>query len=89
MNDYTPWERVLICLTNLFGNFWFGLIKGEKTYPDESTSAFVWRTKKLSWIVVIDWLMRDEQHCFDAYVHGSDGRQNAPEYRAKFDNESA
>lgn len=81
MNDYTPWERVLICLTNLFGNFWFGLIQGEKTYPDESTSAFVWRTKKTRWIKFVNFLMRDPEHCHDAYVHESDGRQNAPEYR--------
>ena len=81
MTDYTPWQRVLICLTNLFGNVWFGLIRGEKTYPDESTSAFVWRTDKRRWIAFVNWLMRDKNHCFEAYLHETDGRQNAPEYK--------
>ena len=89
MNDYTPWERVLICLTNLFGNVWFGLIRGEKTYPDESTSAFVYRTKKPRWERFINFMFRNPNHCAEAYLHEQDGRQNAPEYRKKFDEESA
>jgi len=82
-------KNVLIALTQLFCQVWFGLIKGEKTYPDESTSAFVFRTKKWRWVKWVNWLFDDPNHCRDAYEHEKDGSQNAPDYGAKFNDESA
>jgi len=82
---YTPKERILICLTQLFCQLWFGLIKGEQTYPDESTSAFVYRTEKKKWIERVNRLMKDPEHCRVAYEREKKGTQQAPEYRAKFD----
>ena len=73
---YTRWMRFLIALDQALGTIIF-----RDCWPDETMSAYVWRTKKVRWIAFINWLMRDEQHCFDAYVHEADGRQNAPEYR--------
>ena len=42
--NYTVTQRILINLTQLLCQVWFGWWKGEQTYPDESTSAFVFRT---------------------------------------------
>ena len=86
---YTVSQRILINLTQMFCQLWFGLVKGEKTYPDESTSAFVWRTQKVRWIKWVNWIMGDPEHCRMAYIHEFDGTQNAPDYRQKFDEESA
>lgn len=89
MTQYTQWQKFLITLTQMFGTVWFGLIRGEDIAPDESTSAFVWRRNKTGWIKVIDWLARNPTHCKEAYMSEKCGTQNAPEYRQKFDEESA
>ncbi len=81
--------NILINLTQLFCQVWFGKIKKETTWADESTSAFVWRTKKIRWILWINWLFNDLNHCENACKSEKDGTQNAPEYRQKFDEESA
>ena len=62
--------------------------------PDESISAYCWRKGYMRRVALIDWLMREEHHCFNAFVSEKNGTQNAPEYRAastreQFDNESA
>ena len=44
--NYTVTQRILINLTQLLCQVWFGWVKGEQTYADESTSAFVFRTRK-------------------------------------------
>lgn len=86
---YSVAQRILINLTQLLCQVWFGWIKGEVTYPDESTSAFVFRTRKWRLVRWINWIFRDPQHCRTAYESEKLGTQNAPEYRAKFDEESA
>lgn len=86
---YTVRQRVLINLTQIFCQIWFGWWKGETTYADESTSAFVWRTQKPRWIKWINWIFDDPKHCENAFNAELKGLQNAPEYRAKFDEESA
>lgn len=86
---YTVKQRILINLTQLFCQIWFGCWKKEMTWADESTSAFVWRTGKVRWILWINWLFSDLNHCESAYKAEKNGAQNAPEYRAKFDEESA
>lgn len=78
---YTRWQRFLIACTQLFGQVWFGLIRGEDIYPDESTSAYVWRTDKKRWIRFVNWLLRDADHCRNAWISERSGIQNAPEYR--------
>ena len=72
--------NILINITQLFCQLWFGLYKKEVTYADESTSAFVWRTKKTSWIKWINWIFKDPTHCEQAYISELSGIQNAPEY---------
>lgn len=79
--QYSVKQRILINLTQLFCQVWFGLIKKETTWADESTSAFVWRTKKVRWILWVNWLFNDLNHCAEAYASEKNGLQNAPEYR--------
>lgn len=74
--DYTHFQRVLLCLTNLFGNIFF---KG--IYPDESTSAYVFRKQYHKWIKFVNFLFQDPMHCKNAYKAEHEGKQNAPEYR--------
>ena len=82
MNTYSHWDNFLINCTQMFGSIWFGLILDEDIAADEATSAFVWRKKKTGWIRFVNWLMRDQNHCADAYESEKNGTQNAPEYRA-------
>ena len=79
---YTVQQRILINLTQLLCQVWFGWLKGEQTYADESTSAFVFRTQKLRWMNWINWIFSDPNHCREAYASELNGTQNAPEYRA-------
>jgi hypothetical protein len=74
--EYNHLQRVLLCLTNLFGNIFFRGI-----YPDESTSAYVFRKQYKRWISFVNWLFRDPLHCETAYKSEHEGIQNAPEYR--------
>ena len=79
----TRTQKLLIALDRALGQVLFGDI-----YPDETISAYVWRTHKTVWIRFINWLFRSPIHCWAAYVSEQEGTQNAPDYRAKFDEES-
>lgn len=48
---------------------------------DETISARCWRKGYMKRVAIIDWLMDEEHHCFNAYVSEKRGTQNAPEYR--------
>ncbi len=85
---YSHWDNFLINCTQMFGSIWFGLVLGEDIAADEATSAFVWRKQKKGWIRFVNWLMRDPQHCANAYWAEKTAAQQAPDYRAKFDEES-
>ena len=80
----TRTEKFLIALDQTLGQVLFGDI-----YPDETISAYVWRTRKTGWIRFINWLFRSPTHCWVAYESEHNGSQQAPDYRAKFDEESA
>ena len=69
--------KILLCLDNLLGNLLFRGIG-----PDESISAYCWRKGYMRRVAIIDWIMREEYHCFNAYMSEKRGTQNAPEYRA-------
>lgn len=73
----TRFFKILLTLDQALGPWVFRDI-----YPDESISAYVFRTGKTRWIAAINWLFRDDYHCFDAYTSEKHGTQNAPEYRA-------
>lgn len=88
MREYTWWEGVLINCTQMFGQIYFRGIKGEAISPDESTCAYVWRRGYEGWIMVLDSVF-GENHCKEAYMSEKLGKQQAPEYRQKFDEESA
>lgn len=79
--NYTVTQRILINLTQLLCQVWFGWWKGEQTYPDESTSAFVFRTRKWTWVKWVNWIFSNPSHCKEAYESEMQGTQNAPEYR--------
>ena len=79
--NYTVTQRILINLTQLLCQVWFGWWKGEQTYPDESTSAFVFRTRKWTWGKLVNWIFSNPSHCKEAYESEMQGTQNAPEYR--------
>lgn len=68
--------KILIALDQLCGAFLFRGI-----WPDESISAYCWRKGYMRRVAVIDWLMREENHCAKAYLSEATGTQNAPEYR--------
>ena len=51
-------------------------------FPDESISAYCYRKSYWKRVAFIDWLMREEYHCFNAFMSEKNGTQNAPEYRA-------
>ena len=77
---YTHLQNVLINLTQLFGNIWFGLIKKDDITADESTSAFVWRKQYTRWIKFIDFLARNPKHCEEAYNSEKNRLQISPDY---------
>jgi len=77
---YTHLQNVLINLTQLFGNIWFGLIKNDDITADESTSAFVWRKQYKGWIKFVNFLARNPNHCEEAYVSEKDRTQISPDY---------
>lgn len=79
--------KILLTLDQALGPWIF---KG--IYPDESISAYVYRTHKTLWIAFINFIFRDENHCFNAFLSEVNGSQNAPDYRTlreRFDEESA
>ena len=80
---YTALQGLLINCTQMFGQVWFKWIKKDDIWPDESTSAFVWRKQYKKWIKFVNWLSRNSKHCEEAYNSEKLGLQNAPEYRAK------
>lgn len=51
-------------------------------------SSYFWRTDKKGWIKRVDRLFGDG-HCKTSYEHSKAQLFDAPEYRAKFDEESA
>ena len=69
--------KILLTLDQAIGPWLFSDI-----YPDESISAFVYRTRRRGWIRFVNWLARDKFHCEIAYLSEKNGTQNAPEYRA-------
>ena len=68
--------KILIALDQLCGAFLFRGI-----WPDESISAYCWRKGYMRRVAIIDWVMREENHCATAYLSEATGTQNAPEYR--------
>ena len=68
--------KILIALDQLCGAL---LFKG--IHPDETISAYCWRKNYWRRVRIIDWLMREENHCAMAYLSEQNGSQNAPEYR--------
>ena len=81
---YTRWMRFLIALDQALGTIIF-----RDCWPDETMSAYVWRRGRKHWIKAINWIMRDPDHCRNSWISERSGTQNAPEYRQKFDEESA
>ena len=75
--------KILIALDQLCGVLFF-----RDCYPDETISAYVFRTRKYRWIKVINWLFNDPSHCRQSYESEQYGYQLAPEYRAKFREEA-
>lgn len=58
-----------------------GALLFDGIWPDESISAYCWRKGYMRRVVVIDFLMREKGHCFNAYFSEKNGTQNAKEYR--------
>ena len=68
--------KILLALDQFFGSLLFSGI-----FPDESISAYCYR-KSYTWrIALIDWLMREKNHCKTAYENEKNGSHLAPEYR--------
>ena len=69
--------RILLALDQLLGNILFSGIG-----PDESISAYCHRRGYTRRVKLIDWLMREKDHCKKAYESEKNGSHLAPEYRA-------
>ena len=69
--------KILIALDQLCGALLFDGI-----WPDETISAYCYRKNYWKRVAIIDWIMREKHHCFNAYMSEKNGTQNAPEYRA-------
>ena len=72
----TRTRKILLALDQFFGALLFDGI-----FPDESISAYCWRKCYWKRVAIIDWIMREENHCFNAFMSEKNGTQNAPEYR--------
>ena len=68
--------KILLALDQFCGALLFDGI-----YPDESISAYCWRKGYMRRVAVINWIMRDDWHCYNAWQSEKNGTQNAPEYR--------
>lgn len=81
-------NRIVLALDIFLGTIFFG-----ECWPTEPMSSYLWRTKKANWIKRVDrWLW--DGHCRLSYAHSMSHLFDAPEYRtpdyrAKFDEESA
>ena len=74
-------------MTRLFKIFlaldqFFSALLFDGIFPDESISAYCYRKSYWRRVALIDWLMLEKGHCFNAYFSEKNGTQNAPEYRA-------
>ena len=68
--------KILIALDQFCGALLFDGI-----HPDETISAYCYRKNYWKRVAIIDWIMREENHCAKAYLSEATGTQNAPEYR--------
>ena len=68
--------KILIALDQFFGALLFDGI-----HPDETISAYCYRKSYWKRVALIDFLMREKGHCFNAYLSEKNGTQNAPEYQ--------
>lgn len=68
--------KILLTLDQALGSLLFSGI-----FPDESISAYCYRKSYWRRVALIDWLMREKGHCFNAYFSEKNGTQNAKEYR--------
>ena len=79
--------KFLIALDQMLGSLLF-----EGIAADETISAYCWRRGYARRVAMIDWIMRDPDHCRNSWISERSGTQNAPEYREtvrdKFERES-
>ena len=68
-------KNVGIALDQLAGAMFLG------NAPDETISAWAYRTNKFRLIRVIDFIFRDKLHCFDSYLSEMVRAQLPEEYR--------
>lgn len=52
-----------------------------RAQPDETVSAWAYRTRSMRMIRFINWLFRDENHCYDSYKAELERTQLPREYR--------
>ena len=68
--------KIFLAFDQFCGSLLFGGI-----FPDESISAYCYRRGYWKRVALIDFLMRERGHCFNAYFSEKNGTQNAPDYR--------
>ena len=68
--------KIFLAFDQFLGSLLFSGI-----FPDESISAYCYRKSYWKRVAIIDWVMREENHCAKAYLSEATGTQNAPEYR--------
>lgn len=68
-------RNVLIAIDQLFGTVFL------RTQPDETISAWAYRTEQRRWITCINWLFGDPHHCALSYMAEYERTQLPEEYR--------
>ena len=52
-----------------------------RTQPDETISAWAYRTDRRKWVKFINWLFRDPDHCASSFMAELLRTQGPEEYR--------
>ena len=76
----TRLRKILIAADQLIGSLLFDGI-----YPDETISAYCWR-RGYAWRIKLIDAIFGKDHCKYSYMNETLGKQQAEEYRTKFEN---
>ena len=68
-------RNIAIAIDQLAGTIFLG------ANPDETISAWAYRTDSTRFVAVINWLFQDKQHCYDSYKSEVSGAHLPDEYR--------
>lgn len=71
-------KNIAIALDQLAGTIFL------RTQPDETISAWAYRTDRKRWVRAINWLFRNPEHCAESFMAELLRTQEPEEYRKSF-----